>query len=87
METAVEKIPAESGERVMFTKEELAHFITEINLQFAAGEGIDFGKAARNARYLAKLDRGFADIKNGVGTAMTFDALEEFVNEKRSISR
>lgn len=69
---------------VMFTKEELAHFIEEVNLQFAGGNGINFGKAVRNARYLAKLDRGFADIKSGNGTTMTFDELERFIDEERS---
>lgn len=81
METAIEKIPAESGERVMFTKEELAHFITEINLQFAAGEGIDFGKAARNARYLAKLDRSDRQFEEGKVVAFTAEEWEKFANE------
>lgn len=87
MQTAAEKIPSaelEIENPVMFTKEEFAHFIEEINRQFASGNGIDLGKAARNARYLAKLDRGFADIKYGNGTAMTFDELERFINEERS---
>lgn len=87
MQAAVEKIPAvenETEESITFTQEELTHFVEEINRQFASGNGISLGKALRNARYLAKLDRGFADIKSVKGTAMTFDELESFINEERS---
>ena len=54
-----------SGELVIFSKDELAHFIDEVNKQFAESGGVDFGKATRNARYLARLDTAFANIESG----------------------
>ncbi len=66
-----------SGEN--FTLEEWAYFMDEVNKQIGEGvKEIDFGKATRNARYLAKLDRAFADSE---GITFTFDELEKFVNE------
>ena len=62
-----------------FTNEEWKYFKDEINKQVAEGEKIiDFGKAMRNARYLAKLDRAFAD-ENEI--TFTFEELEHFMNE------
>ncbi len=49
-----------------FTNEEWKYFKDEINKQVAQGEKIiDFGKAGRNARYLARLDEAFSNISAG----------------------
>ena len=49
-----------------FTNEEWKYFKDEINKQVAEGEKIiDFGKAMRNARYLAKLDKRIANFDAG----------------------
>ncbi|MBR1396721.1 MAG: hypothetical protein IJ563_04205 [Selenomonadaceae bacterium] len=37
-------------------------------------------KAARNAEYLAMLDRGFKDMEDGNGTKVTFAELEKLIN-------
>ena len=50
----------------VFTVEEWAHFKDEINKQMAGGSKIiDFAKAVNNARYLAMLDKAFADMEAG----------------------
>ena len=42
------------------------HFKDEINKQVAEGEKIiDIGKAARNARYISMLDKGFKSMEEG----------------------
>ncbi len=41
----------------------------------------DEAREARNAEYLAMLDRGFQDIKEGKGTLMTWEQLETLRNE------
>ncbi len=63
-----------------FTNEEWKYFKDEINKQVAEGEKIiDFGKAMRNARYLAMLDRGFKQMKEGGGRIVTDEELEEMI--------
>ena len=49
-----------------FTSAEWMHFKNEVNKQMSEGSKIiDFVKAVHNARYLAMLDRAFADYKAG----------------------
>lgn len=67
---------------MILTEEESVHFKNEINKQLAETKIIDIGKAMRNARYLAMLDRGFAD-KDGI--TFTFEELEKFINEIRAV--
>ena len=70
---------------MILTEEELVHFKNEINKQTAETKIVDIGKAMRNARYLAMLDRGFADMRAGRGTEFTFEELERFINEIRTV--
>ena len=53
----------DSGKLVLFSKNEFAHFIDEVNKQFAETGAVDFEKA--NARYLNRLDEAFANIEAG----------------------
>ena len=64
------------------TAEESIYFKDEIEKQLAESKIIDIGKAVRNARYLAMLDRGFNDPG---GTRMTFEELERLINEGRTV--
>ncbi|MBQ9441602.1 MAG: hypothetical protein IJU55_01130 [Selenomonadaceae bacterium] len=67
-----------SGEN--FTLEEWAYFMDEVNKQIGEGvKEIDFGKATRNARYLAKLDRSFKNMENGGGRVITDDELRRMI--------
>ena len=50
---------------MILTEEESIHFKDEINKQLSETKIIDIGKAMRNARYLAMLDRGFKQMKEG----------------------
>lgn len=72
-----------TGEEKNFTfnVEELKFFTLEIKDMLIEGKEIDFGKAARNAKYLAMLDKGFKDMKAGKGIEMTFDELEKLIYE------
>ena len=66
-----------------FTNEEWKYFKDEINKQVAEGEKIiDFGKAGRNARYLAMLDESFKQAREGKIISFTEEAWENFVNEQ-----
>ena len=83
METAVEKITeTQYEEPITFTPEELKHFVEEINRQFASGNGINLGKALRNARYLAKLDESEKQLKEGKFISFTAEEWEKFINEQ-----
>ena len=76
-----EQISADDS--MTLTAEEWSNFQDEIQRQVEGGNKIiDFGKAIRNARYLAMLDRGFNDPG---GTGMTFEELERFINEGRIV--
>ena len=75
-----EKIQSE--ESMTLTAEESIYFKDEIEKQLAESKIIDIGKAVRNARYLAMLDRGFNDPG---GTMMTFEELERLINEGRTV--
>jgi len=70
----------ESEKSISFTKGEWGHFIDEMKKQFTEENSIDIGRAIHNARYLANLDRAFADKKAGRGTVMTFEELERLIN-------
>ena len=64
-----------------FTNEEWKYFKDEINKQVAEGEKIiDFGKAGRNARYLAKLDKSIRQDKEGKLVKFTDEEWEKFVD-------
>ena len=75
-----EKIQSE--ESMTLTAEESIYFKDEIEKQLAESKIIDIGKAVRNARYIAMLDRGFNDPG---GTMMTFEELERLINEGRTV--
>ena len=66
------------------TAEESVHFKNEIDKQLSETKIIDIVKAAKNAKYLAMLDRGFDDTE---GVTMTFEELERFIDEECNISR
>ena len=66
------------------TAEESVHFKNEIDKQLSETKIIDIVKAAKNAKYLAMLDRGFDDTE---GVTMTFEELERFIDEGCNISR
>ena len=70
--------PNDSGEN--FTLEEWAYFMDEVNKQVSEGKkNVDFGKATRNARYLAMLDRGFKSVENGGGHLVTDEELRRMI--------
>ena len=75
-----EKIQSEDS--MTLTAEESIYFKDEIEKQLAESKIVDIGKAVRNARYLAMLDRGFNDPG---GTRMTFEELERLINEGRIV--
>lgn len=83
------KVAAEKNisadDSMILTAEESIYFKDEINKQLAESKIIDIGKAVRNARYLAMLDRGFEDMKTGKGVRMTFEELERLINEERRV--
>ena len=62
------------------TFDELKYFALELVDMVDEGKEIDLGKAARNAKYLAMLAKGFNDMKAGKGTVMTFEELERLAN-------
>ena len=63
-----------------FNSSELKFFALEIKDMIVEGKDIDLGKAARNAKYLAMLEKGFDGMKNGTGTTMTFEELERIID-------
>ena len=65
-------------DNMILTEEESKYFQDEINKQLAETKIIDIGKAMRNARYLAMIDRGLADDE---GITFTFEELERFMHE------
>ena len=67
------------------TLDEFKYFALEICDMVDEGKKIDLGKAARNAKYLAMLDKGFSDMKAGKGTEMTFEELWRIIDEKSNI--
>ena len=71
---------SKSGDLAIFSKEEFRYFTDEINKQFSETGAVDFRKATNNARYLAMLDKGFEEIKNGGGVFFTADEWEKFAD-------
>ena len=59
---------------------EYKYFALEICDMVDEGKAIDLGRAARNAKYLAMLEKGFSDMKAGKGKVMTFDELERLAD-------
>lgn len=80
-----QKVESPAEGNMILTEEESVHFKNEINKQLSETKIIDIGKAMRNARYLAKLDRAFADKKAGLGKKFTFEELERFADEIRGV--
>ena len=62
------------------TFDELKYFALEICDMVDEGKEIDLDKAARNAKYLAMLNRGFKDMKAGKGVTFTFEELERLIH-------
>lgn len=62
------------------TFDEFKYFALELVDMVDEDKEIDLGKAARNAKYLAMLAKGFNDMKAGKGTVMTFDELERLIH-------
>ncbi|MBQ7476714.1 MAG: hypothetical protein IJT06_04890, partial [Selenomonadaceae bacterium] len=58
------------------TFDEFKYFALEICDMVDEGKEIDLGRAARNAKYLAMVNKGIKDMKNGKGITMTFEELE-----------
>ena len=86
VETLNIKMPATENEQTFtFNSSELKFFALEIKDMIVDGKEIDLGKAARNAKYLAMLDKGFSDMKAGKGTEMTFEELWRIIDEKINI--
>ena len=83
--SVTQKVETPAEDSMILTEEESVHFKNEINKQMAETKIVDIGKAVRNARYLAMLDRGFADMRAGRGTEFTFEELERFINEIRTV--
>jgi len=52
---------------INFAPRELTLFKEELDKQLAEGKGVDILKALHNASYLAMLERGFRQIKDGYG--------------------
>jgi|GEM_PF-1955717 len=72
------KFENDSGET--FSREEWAYFMDEVNKQVSEGnKSVDFGKATRNARYVAKIDRGIKSMKEGRGRVVTDEELRRLV--------
>ena len=73
----------DSGEN--FTLEEWSYFMDEVNKQISEGKtNIDFGKATRNSRYLAKLDKSFKNMENGGGHLVTDEELRRMIYGKET---
>ncbi len=62
------------------TLDEFKYFALELVDMVDEGKEIDLGKAARNAKYLAMLAKGFDDMNAGKGITLTFDELERLIN-------
>lgn len=62
------------------TVDEFKYFALELVDMVDEGKEIDLGKAARNAKYLAMLAKGFSDMKAGRGITLTFDELERLIH-------
>ncbi|MBQ6975832.1 MAG: hypothetical protein IJQ16_04680 [Selenomonadaceae bacterium] len=67
-----------------FSVEELKFFTLEIRDMLIEGKEIDFGKAARNAKYLARIERGIKNLNEGKGVTFTFEELERLINNAQS---
>ena len=63
------------------TFDEFKYFALEICDMVDEGKEIDLGKAARNAKYFAMLNKGFKDMKSEKGVTLTFEELERIIGE------
>lgn len=72
-------------EKFTLNADEFKYFVLELKDMFVEGKEIDGGKAYRNAKYLAMLNKGFKNLKDGNGVTMTFDELERLIDAKGKI--
>ena len=80
------KISIEQDEKEFtFNADELKYFVLEIKDMVVEGKEIDSGKAYRNAKYLAMVNKGIKDMRDGKGVTMTFEELERFINAQGNI--
>ncbi len=77
--SAAQKVETATEDSMILTEEESVHFKDEINKQLAETKIIDIGKAMRNARYLAMLDRGFKSMEEGRGRVVTDEEMERLI--------
>ena len=56
---------APNEEKFTLNAEEFKYFVLELKDMFVEGKEIDGGKAYRNAKYLAEIDRRFNRVKAG----------------------
>ena len=62
---------------------EYKYFALEICDMVDEGKAIDLGRAARNAKYLAEIERRAKDIKSGKNViSFTDEEWEKFIDEK-----
>ena len=74
------KISDTQENNMILTEEESKYFQDEINKQLTETKIIDIGKAMRNARYLAKLDRSIQQEKEGKLVKFTEEEWEKFTD-------
>ena len=65
---------------MILNEEESKYFKDEVNKQLSESKIIDIGKAMRNARYLAKLDKSIQQEKEGKLVKFTDEEWEKFVS-------
>lgn len=77
--SVAQKVEASAEDNMILAEDEAVHFKNEINKQLAETKIIDIGKAVRNARYLAMLDRGFKSMEEGRGRVVTDEEMERLI--------
>lgn len=78
------KMPEVDEEKTFtFNSAELKFFILEIKDMIIEGKELDAGKAVRNAKYLAEMERRVKDIESGKNViSFTEEEWEKFIDEK-----
>lgn len=77
--SVAQKVEASAEDNMILAEDEAVHFKNEINKQLTETKIIDIGKAVRNARYLAMLDRGFKSMEEGRGRVVTDEEMERLI--------
>ena len=72
-------------EKFTLNADEFKYFVLELKDMFVEGKEIDGGKAYRNAKYLAMLNKGFKNLKDGKGVTMTFEEWRRFIDAEGNI--